>query len=109
MVRNYRRKTEESWSTEDLSNALMNIKEGVLTINEAVKEYRISRATLYRQFKKLNQVDGKKDEFLNHSKSILSKVSSKKKLNLCGLLISVVLVGGKYYGDNNFGFTRTRF
>lgn len=61
MVRNYKRKTEDRWTKEDLLEALTNIKEAKLKINDAARQYRISRATLYRQFKKFLQAGGKCD------------------------------------------------
>ncbi len=41
--------------------ALTNIKEAKIKINDAARQYRISRATLYRQFKKFLQAGGKYD------------------------------------------------
>jgi len=50
MVRNYKRKTEDKWTKEDLLEALQSIKETKLKINDASRKYGISRATLYRQY-----------------------------------------------------------
>ncbi|XP_021959334.1 bifunctional lysine-specific demethylase and histidyl-hydroxylase NO66 [Folsomia candida] len=77
MVRNYVRKTEDKWTKEDLLDALTNIKDSKIKINDAAKEYQISRATLYRQFKKFLQAGGKID--VNQFKTcggnpILSKI-----------------------------------
>lgn len=52
MVRNYKRKTEDRWSKEDLLAALCTIKDGKMKINDAAKHFGISRATLYRQYTK---------------------------------------------------------
>jgi len=52
MVRNYKRKTEDRWSKEDLLRALTSIKDTKLKINEAARVFGISRATLYRQYSK---------------------------------------------------------
>jgi DNA invertase Pin-like site-specific DNA recombinase len=79
MVRNYKRKTEDRWTKEDLLEALTSIKDDKLKINDAARQYSISRATLYRQFKKFLQAGGKCD--VNQFKTcggnaILTNVSS---------------------------------
>lgn len=61
MVRNYKRKTADRWSKEDLLEALTNIHEGKIKINEATTKYHISRATLYRQYKHFLEAGGKVD------------------------------------------------
>jgi len=61
MVRNYKRKTEDRWTKEDLLEALMSIKEKSIKINEASRQFGISRATLYRQYQKFIQAGGKCD------------------------------------------------
>lgn len=61
MVRNYKRKTEDRWSKEDLLEALVCIKEAKLKINDAARQYGISRATLYRQYQKFILAGGKCD------------------------------------------------
>jgi transposase len=58
MVRNYKRKTLDRWSTEDLLSALQSIHNGT-KMSEVVKRYPISRATLYRQMKKFMEAGGK--------------------------------------------------
>ncbi|CAG7732427.1 unnamed protein product [Allacma fusca] len=58
MVRNYKRKTEDRWSKQDLLDALTSIKETKLKINEAARLFGISRATLYRQYHKFQQSGG---------------------------------------------------
>jgi len=61
MVRNYKRKTEDRWSKEDLLEALTLIKDNKLKINDAARQFGISRATLYRQYQKFVQSGGKCD------------------------------------------------
>ena len=58
MVRNYKRKTEDRWTKQDLLDALLSIKETKLKINEAARQFGISRATLYRQYHKFQQSGG---------------------------------------------------
>ncbi|CAL8092034.1 unnamed protein product [Orchesella dallaii] len=53
MVRNYKRKTTDKWSKEDLLEALICIKTGEKKIGECTQQYKISRATLYRHFQKM--------------------------------------------------------
>lgn len=55
MVRNYKRKTEDRWSKEDLLEALTLIKEKKCKINDAARQFGISRATLYRQNNKFKE------------------------------------------------------
>ena len=61
MVRNYKRKTEDRWTKEDLLIALTSIKESKCKINDAARQSGISRATLYRQYQKFVQAGGKLD------------------------------------------------
>ncbi|CAL8092117.1 unnamed protein product [Orchesella dallaii] len=59
MVRNYKRKTEDSWTKEQLLDALFCIKESKMGINECSKTFGISRATLYRHYQKFTLYGGK--------------------------------------------------
>jgi len=60
-VRNYKRKTADRWSKEDLLEALTLIKECKCKINDAAKQFGISRATLYRQYQKFVSSGGNFD------------------------------------------------
>ncbi|CAL8078683.1 unnamed protein product [Orchesella dallaii] len=59
MGRNYKRKTEERWTKEDLLKALLCIKSRKLNIPDAARQYGISRATLERHYPRF-MLDGAK-------------------------------------------------
>ena len=53
MVRNYKRKTENTgWSENDLQTAIKCIKDKTITFSKATEFYKIPRSTLFRHVRK---------------------------------------------------------
>jgi ACT domain-containing protein len=64
MVRNYIRTTTDKWDKRTLTKVLDKIRTKSLTIDNAVKRYPISRATIYRHLKDVKEEENREEQVI---------------------------------------------